>query len=237
MPVEQFSSNGELCLNYLSQLRGPPHGDVPQNVNFALKASVIRDFLESRSVDYQAKGLNATIPVTDLPGKVYGAVFPLQCIGTAEAKDSQSNAVSHAEPPTVEKRPGVLIAGYGSAESFQFVLLELENALTAYGVLIANRPSTIQPVTGDSVSIQNLLNVVQKQGSDSLLYVTVEHGWSNIHRARIQCFDAKGNLLWEEKSSSATTMATTEQGAARAVVEQLKKKLKARVGKPGLRLR
>ncbi|MBZ5609846.1 MAG: hypothetical protein LAP38_16415 [Acidobacteriia bacterium] len=24
MPVEQFSSNGELCLNYLSQLRGPP---------------------------------------------------------------------------------------------------------------------------------------------------------------------------------------------------------------------
>jgi type I restriction enzyme, S subunit len=25
LPVEQFSSNGELCLNYLSQLRGPPH--------------------------------------------------------------------------------------------------------------------------------------------------------------------------------------------------------------------
>ena len=114
-------------------------GDVPQNVNFALKASLIRDFLESRGVEYQTSGLVATVPVTDLPGKVSSAVFPLQCIGTAEANNTKPNAVSRAESPAVEKRPGVLIAGYGSpAASFQFVFLELENALTADGVQVAN---------------------------------------------------------------------------------------------------
>ena len=72
------------------------------------------------------------------------------------------------------KRPGVLLAGYGSpATSFQFVFLELENERTADGVKIANRPSAMQQVNGDSVSIQNLLNIVQSQGSDSLLYLTI----------------------------------------------------------------
>lgn len=209
-------------------------GDLPQNVNFALKASVIRDFLESRGVDYQAKGLAATIPVTDLPGKVSGAVFPLQCIGTLATKDSKPNAISRAESPAVEKRPGVLIAGYGGARSFQSIFLELENALTASGVLIANRPTAIEQVNGDSASIQNFLSVVQRQGSDSLLYLTVENtGWKI--RALVQCFDAKGTLLWEERITNAVSL--TEEGATRNVVGQLKKKLKPHVGKPGLPLR
>jgi len=82
-------------------------GDLPQSVNFALKASIIRDFLESRGVEHQSKSLAATNSVTDLPGKLSGAVFPLQCIGTLEATDSKPNAVSRAELPAVGKCPGV----------------------------------------------------------------------------------------------------------------------------------
>jgi len=214
-------------------------GDVPQNVNFALKASVIRDFLESRSVEYRAASLGATIAITDLPGRVSGAIFPLQCIGTVEAHDTKGNAVSRAESPAIEKRPGVLIAGYGfPAESFQFVFLELENALAADGVQIANKPSAMQTVNGDSVSIQNLLNIAQKQGSDSLLYLTIEHGSTPTgHSGRLQCFDATGKLLWEEKASSIGHWASTNQAAAKAVAEQLKKKIKVHTGKPGMPLR
>jgi hypothetical protein len=69
-------------------------GDVPQNVNFALKASVIREFLESRGVKYQAKNLGAAVPVTDLPGKVSGAVFPLQCLGTMETESPAEIAIN-----------------------------------------------------------------------------------------------------------------------------------------------
>ncbi|MGA8027639.1 MAG: serine protease [Bryobacteraceae bacterium] len=215
-------------------------GDVPQNVNFALKASVIRDFLESRGIGYQAKGLAATIPITDLPGLVSGAVFPLQCIGRDEANDTRSSAASRVgSPAAVEKRPGVLFAGYGSpATSFQFVFLELENGLTADGVQIANKPSAMQQVNGDSVSIQNLLNIAQRQGSDSLLYLTIEHGsLPTNHYARLQCFDVSGKLLWEEKASSIGHWAPTDHAAANAVGDQLKKKLKAHAGKPGLPLR
>jgi hypothetical protein len=215
-------------------------GDVPQNVNFALKASVIRDFLESRSVEYHSGGLTATTAVTELPGKVSGAIFPLQRIGTPETKDIKASTVSRAETPIVEKRPGVLLAGYGSpAESFQFVFLELENTMTADGIQIANKPSAMQQVNGDSVSIQNLLNIAQRQGSDSLLYLTVEHGSTPTgHSAQLQCFDvATGKLLWTEKVSSIGHWASTNQAAAKAVAEQLKKKIKEHAGKPGLPLR
>jgi hypothetical protein len=121
---------------------------------------------------------------------------------------------------------------------FQFVFLELENALTADGVQLANAPSRMQQVNGDSVSVQNLLTVAQRQGSDSLLYLTIEHGSLPIsHHARIQCFDVTGKLLWEEKASSIGHWAPTDEAAAKAVSEQLKKKLKGHVGKAGLPLR
>jgi S1-C subfamily serine protease len=62
-------------------------GDLPQNVNFALKVSVIRDFLESRSVEYQLGSLTTAVPATDLPAKVSNAVFPLQCVGALASRD------------------------------------------------------------------------------------------------------------------------------------------------------
>jgi hypothetical protein len=213
-------------------------GDVPQNVNFALKASVVRDFLESRSIEFQSGTRGAPIPLTALPSKVTGAIFPLQCSGSVEANDNRPSAFGGGDALPVEKRPGVLIAGYGSpAGAFHYVFLELQNVLSAFGVVVANRPSATLPVSDDSASIQNLLRVIQTQGSDALLYVTVEHGISNVHRARLQCFDKEGKLLWEERASSTWTWAVSEQGAASAVVKQLQKKLKSHVGKPGLPVR
>jgi hypothetical protein len=116
--------------------------------------------------------------------------------------------------------------------------LDLENALTAYGVQVANKPSVMRQVNGDLFSIQNLLSVAQKQGADSLLYLTVEHGSiGTSHRGRLQCFNIAGKLLWEENASSIGHWAATEQAASKAVAEQLKKKLKAHIGTPGLTLR
>jgi hypothetical protein len=108
---------------------------------------------------------------------------------------------------------------------------DLENTLTAYGVLVANKPSAIGQVNGDSSSIQNFLSIVQRQKSDSLLYLTVENTGFKIH-ALVQCFDVKGTLLWEERITNRVSI--TWEGATRNVVDQLKKRLKLRVGKPGL---
>src|SRR5439155_4576975 len=130
---------------------------------------------------------------------------------------------------------GVLVAGYGAPiGSFQTIFLELMNYISTTGVAVANTPGPFRPLEGDEGSLAYLLDRVSKFGADSVLYLTVEHGFSNIHRAKLQCFDADGKLLWTENASSTWTWATTEQGAAKAVAEQLEKKLKSHIGKTGL---
>jgi hypothetical protein len=200
-------------------------------VNFALKTSVIRDLLESRGVEYQTRGSLAAVPVTDLPGKVGGSVFPLRCFGEIEKKDATPSSVSQVNS---EKRPGVLVAGFGDAKFFQALFLEIQNTLTSSGVQVANKPSSFNQVNGDSFSIENALTVVRRQQSDSLLYVTLENSGGKL-RAALRCFDARGSLLWQENITS--KFAITFEGAARNVVSQVKDKLKERVGKPGLLLR
>ena len=213
-------------------------GDVPQNVNLALKASVIRDFLESRGVDYVTGTLASPVAITDLPAKVSAAVVRLQCIGSGAANTAQPTALGRAQSPVIEWRRGVLIAGYGSpATSYQYIFSEIENALTAYGVRIANRSSDWQLLTGEEVSIHDLVDMVRRQGSASLLHLKVDRdSLGSGYHALARCFDADGNLLWEEDASSGRS-AATEQAAARSVAEQLRKKLKAHIGTPYLPLR
>jgi hypothetical protein len=117
------------------------------------------------------------------------------------------------------------------------VFLDIQNTLVVLGVRVANRGTAVRAVTDDSVSIPSLLEVVRRQGSDSLLYVTVERSGMNIRRVRLRCFDAEGNLHWEDNASNARLLFGNEESSARYVMKQLKKKLETRVGKPGLPLR
>jgi S1-C subfamily serine protease len=179
-----------------------------QNLNFAIPINYARGILDSLAL--------ARSPAKELLG-------------------SPSSPKSVLAAPTAQKHPGVLVSGYGMpASSFQAIFLELLNFLASHGIEIANQPSEFHPVTGDAASLNYLLGYLPKMGAESLLYVKVEHGWSNIHRLDVQCFDAKGQMLWEEKASSAHSWATTESGAAKAVVEQMEKKLIPRIGQPGL---
>lgn len=182
----------------------------------------------------ESENLNFAIPVNYVRGLLNALQKPMSLEET-RAKLGTSQDAFQDEP---RKKPGVLVAGYGSSgESFQFVFIELLNFLAASGVAVANQASDFRAVRGDHGSLNYLLESLPKLGATALMYATVEHGYSNIHRARLQCFDVKGTLLWEEKASSTWTWAMTEEGAARAVVEQLKKKLKPRLGKPGLPFR
>ncbi len=133
-------------------------GDLPQNVNFALKASVIRDFLDSRGFAHETKVSAAALPVTELSSRVSAAVFPLRCLGEPETTP-KLNSIGRAESPQREIRPGVLVGGYGDAQFFPSMFLEVQNALTSYGVLVANTPSSTRQFNGDLPSIQGLLTL------------------------------------------------------------------------------
>jgi S1-C subfamily serine protease len=54
-------------------------GDLPQNVNFAVKASVIREFLESRDISFRGGRLDQPVPFTVLSGTAGTAIVALKC--------------------------------------------------------------------------------------------------------------------------------------------------------------
>ncbi len=213
-------------------------GDLPQNVNFALRASIIRDFLESRGVVFPAKAVSIPIPATELAATFEGVTFPLQCLGDSRSGAAVSKSGNNSKQPRAEKHKGVLVAGFGvSEEFFEAVFQEIQNTLVIFGVKVATKESELRAGTLNSVSLPNLLEAVRQQGSDSLLYVTVERRGMNISLVRLRCFDVDGKLLWEDSASNSHQLFGTEQSAARFVMKQLKKKLEPHIGKPGLPLR
>ena len=56
-------------------------GDVPQNVNFAIKAALARSFLEAAGVEYQSYPLHPVRPVTDVADQARAFVLKLECRG------------------------------------------------------------------------------------------------------------------------------------------------------------
>lgn len=54
-------------------------GDIPQNVNFAIKASILVNFLDANSVTYESKTTKAEISVADIGDQAKGFTFPIEC--------------------------------------------------------------------------------------------------------------------------------------------------------------
>jgi len=181
-----------------------------------------------------SENLNFAVPINYLRGLLDSPLAPL----TLDEMRSKLGNLQDTAIDQPQRSRGVLLAGYGSpADSFQTVFIELMNYLSTNVAAVANAPGAFRPAQGDEISVAYLIERVSKVGADSMLYLTLEHGYSNVHRAKLQSFDASGNLLWEERASSTWTWATSETGAARAVAEQLKKKMRPHIGKPGLQLR
>ena len=152
--------------------------------------------------------------------------------------DSSSGVKAFSRPLETPKKHGVLVSGYGyPAESFRYIFLELMDHLASCGVDIANDPSEFKPVSGDAASLNFLIEESAKIGAESLLYVKVEHGWSNIHRLKLECFDTKGALLWEESASSSTSWATSEGGRRGPLSSGLRKNSLPASGNPAFHLR
>jgi len=66
-------------------------GDIPQNVNFAIKGSVVRDFLDSKGVAYQTVGFQPALDTTELADRAAKAVVALQCTSGSPAEPSVSD--------------------------------------------------------------------------------------------------------------------------------------------------
>ncbi|MFZ1642110.1 MAG: trypsin-like peptidase domain-containing protein [Candidatus Contendobacter sp.] len=56
-------------------------GDIPQNVNFAIKAALARGFLEAAGVDYQSRAARATRAAADIAAEARDFVVKIECRG------------------------------------------------------------------------------------------------------------------------------------------------------------
>jgi hypothetical protein len=83
-------------------------------------------------------------------------------------------------------------------------------------------------------SLNYYLERLPRSGASGLLYLLVEHPYNNKYTVRIQCFDATGKLLWEEKESQS---GWSESGATNGVLNKIEKKLLPRIGSPALPLK
>ena len=54
-------------------------GDIPQNVNFAIRASTVANFLEANRVAYEVASNSATLPNTQLAERAEAASVQLEC--------------------------------------------------------------------------------------------------------------------------------------------------------------
>lgn len=178
----------------------------------------------------EGQNLNFAIAINYARGKMDS--LPLTASRTLDAPATDANNTS----AVLVKKGGVILAGLGTG-SFQYVYLELMNFLASRNVDIANETAGVKPMTGEVVSLNYYLDRLPKSDYAGLLYLTVDRGGGVAHKLRLQCFDKGGKLLWEEKSSSLWSWATTEMGGAKAATEQLEKKIVARIGKPGLPLK
>lgn len=54
-------------------------GDIPQNVNFAINANVLRAFLEANSVEYEVASSDKPLPSTVIADKAKGFTVLVEC--------------------------------------------------------------------------------------------------------------------------------------------------------------
>jgi|HubBroStandDraft_1064217.scaffolds.fasta_scaffold00449_24 S1-C subfamily serine protease len=59
---------------------GPASGDIPQNVNLAIKSSVIREFLDTNAVKYRAAPSGAELRPADIAEQAKQAVVYVECL-------------------------------------------------------------------------------------------------------------------------------------------------------------
>jgi hypothetical protein len=119
------------------------------------------------------------------------------------------------------------VTGFGPTEYLNRVYLELTEVLAQGSVRVMELSHV---ATGGAVtSVGGLVTVAREAGADGLLYFSLSTGWGQTDRLRLQCYDRKGKLLWEDETTS--RWQASIEGAVNAVTRRMKDKLRQRISK------
>ncbi|HEX9211338.1 MAG TPA: serine protease, partial [Bradyrhizobium sp.] len=60
-------------------------GNIPENINFAIKTGAVRDFLDNSVVPYQTAEPKSELKTTDIAGNARAYTMLISCNGTEQA--------------------------------------------------------------------------------------------------------------------------------------------------------
>jgi hypothetical protein len=164
-PVQPGNSGGPLLdqsghvvgivTSKLSPLWTAAHlGDIPQNVNFAIKASVVRDFLDSKGIDYGTAPSTETVATPTIADQVRKAVVSIECApglsGGFAAKNEPNTSSETFARRTIQRISDIktiAIASLGNSDAAALVREKLSNRLVKSGrVVIVEDPERADAV-------------------------------------------------------------------------------------------
>jgi trypsin-like peptidase len=177
----------------------------------------------------KGQNLNFVIPINYIRGKLN----TLSLSGNAQIVDSSGRKLPVSSDHT-PKHSGVILAGLGGPGtpqgSFEFFFVRFLDFLSSKGVDVMNETATFKH-SDTLASLNYYLERLPGTGASGLVYMIVERPYNYKYTIRLQCFDAKGKLLWEEKESKS---GFSETGATNGVLNAIEKKLQPHIGQPGL---
>ena len=136
---------------------------------------------------------------------------------------AQTNA-----PKAKEQAPAVLIGGSGVSPHYENIVNDLQDSLKEQSV-------SAKVCEGHDLARSTLVDKAKEVGAGSVLYVAVYVNERLAYETTlsVQCLDADGTKLWEEKQKG-PLMTSSVDSTVSIITEKMKKKIKAHVGKPGL---
>jgi hypothetical protein len=109
-------------------------------VNFAVKASVIRDFLESRGIDYAATPSTGDLATPAIGENAKDAVASIECgpgIAVAVRESPKPRATGEHKPiERIRDLTSIAIASFGASDGAALVREKLSNRLVTSGRLM-----------------------------------------------------------------------------------------------------
>ena len=134
---------------------------------------------------------------------------------------------------TPGERRGVFFAGYGFPEdSFEYVFAEIMAFLLAHDVKVVNPPVEAGPYRMNLSSLNYFRENLDTLNADSLLFLRVEAPERKSDLISLLCFDAAGQLLWEEALKG--TIEMSYRRASQKMIKKIKKRLEKHLFDPHL---
>lgn len=139
------------------------------------------------------------------------------------------HALAQSQDANAPTKPKVKVYLTGVGPDAQFATII--DGLTDF---LVEKKVAAHPMEGESKSRTASIDRLSTLGATSLLYITLDIAAGQVKDTLlVQCFDASGKLLWEEKAKGGL-FATSASGVAKGMLKAIKKKLEPHIGKDGL---